>query len=243
MPGIRRHHRSYGAPVAVTSLKDLCLDAADPHVVGAFWAAALGQELQDLGDGDTTVIGPRFLQIWVDAVPEPKVVKNRVHLDLYVPDVGALLRLGATVVADHEDDGWVVLADPEGNELCAFPDEAGEVDAGVPAKAFAICVDSDQPVEMAAWWQARLGGTIGPGSDGRPRWLHDAAGLAGIDLKFVPVADERVAKNRCHWDVSTDDLDALVTAGATILREQDDDISWTVLQDPDGNEFCAFTPS
>jgi hypothetical protein len=227
--------------VAAASIKDLCLDAADARVVGAFWAAALGQQLEDLGDGDTTVIGPRFLQIWVDVVPEPKVVKNRVHLDLLVPDVEVLLGLGATVLADHEEDEWVVLADPEGNELCAFPDAGGQVEPGVPAAAFALCVDSDRPVEIAAWWHERLGGTLGPGPDGRPRWLHGAAGLGDVRLQFVPVADERVAKNRCHWDVRTSDLDGLVAAGAALIRAQDDEISWTVLGDPDGNEFCAFS--
>jgi Glyoxalase-like domain len=224
------------------AFKDLCLDASDAQVVGAFWATALGQELQDLGDGDATVTGPRFLQLWINVVPEPKVVKNRVHLDLYVPDVDALVALGATVIADHGEDEWVVLADPEGNELCAFPDDEGAVEDGVAAKVFAICVDSDQPVELAAWWQARLGGTIGPGSDGRPRWLHDAAGLDDVTLKFVPVTDQRVVKNRCHWDVTASDLDALVAAGATVLRARDSEISWTVMRDPDGNEFCAFTP-
>lgn len=224
-----------------TSFKDLCIDAADPRVTGQFWAAALGQDLEDTDDGDTTVAGPRFLQLWIDAVPEPKTVKNRVHLDLYVPDTAALLDLGATVLAEHDD--WSVLADPEGNEFCAFPDNDGIAAAdGVPAHAFAICVDSDQPVEACAWWHQQLAGTIGPGSDGRPRWLHGAAGLGDLILKFVPVPDDRVVKNRCHWDVTTDDVDGLVASGATVLRPQDDEIEWTVLRDPDGNEFCAFLP-
>jgi uncharacterized protein (TIGR03086 family) len=61
------------------------------------------------------------------AVPEPKHVKNRVHLDL-VPltgrrdeEVGQLLRIGARMVADQrrpDGGGWVVLSDPEGNEFC-----------------------------------------------------------------------------------------------------------------------------
>jgi hypothetical protein len=155
--------------------------------------------------------------------------------------VQPLLDLGATVLADHGEDEWKVLADPEGNELCAFPDEDGRAAAdGVLAQAFAICVDSDRPVETCAWWQARLGGTIGPGSDGRPRWLHGAAGLGEVVLKFVPVDDERVVKNRSHWDVTTDRVDELVEAGASVVRPQDDEIAWTVLRDPDGNEFCAF---
>jgi hypothetical protein len=59
-------------------------------------------------------------------------------------------------------------------------------------------------------------------------------------MKFVRVSDERVVKNRWHWDVTTADVDALVAAGATLLRPRDDEISWTVLGDPQGNEFCAF---
>jgi hypothetical protein len=60
-------------------------------------------------------------------VPEPRTVKNRVHLDLEPDDrtrdqeVERLLGIGATLVADQrrpDGRGWVVLADPEGNELC-----------------------------------------------------------------------------------------------------------------------------
>ncbi len=62
--------------------------------------------------------------IWVVAVPEPKTVKNRMHLDV-VGDTAALLALGATVVtlrhdAIDEHVNWDVLADPEGNEFCVF---------------------------------------------------------------------------------------------------------------------------
>jgi Glyoxalase-like domain len=54
-------------------------------------------------------------------VPEPKTVKNRIHWDVTVPGVGALLEAGATVVrARGGDIDWHVLADPEGNEFCAF---------------------------------------------------------------------------------------------------------------------------
>jgi hypothetical protein len=60
-------------------------------------------------------------------VPEAKASKNRVHLDLLPAEqtrdqeVARLLELGATMVADHrrpDGTGWVVLADPEGNEFC-----------------------------------------------------------------------------------------------------------------------------
>lgn len=218
---------------------DIGYDAADPALVGRFWAAALRGTLELFDDGvHARVKVPGLPTLWVDAVPEPKVVKNRVHPDLYVPAVSALVDLGATVLAEHED--WSVLGDPEGNELCAFP---GESPSGAPGNAFALCVDSTDPVPLAAWWQARLGGEIGPGSDGRPRWLHGARGLEQLILKFVPVDDERSVKNRMHWDLETDDLDALLAAGATVVREPNAEITWTVLHDPQGNEFCASNPS
>jgi predicted enzyme related to lactoylglutathione lyase len=59
-------------------------------------------------------------------------------------------------------------------------------------------------------------------------------------MDFLPVPEPKTVKNRIHWDVLVDDLAALVSAGATILRPADDEIRWTVLADPEGNEFCAF---
>ena len=62
-------------------------------------------------------------------VPEPKTVKNRLHLDLVPVDrprdaeVARLTALGAILVTDHrrpDGTGWVTLADPEGNEFCVL---------------------------------------------------------------------------------------------------------------------------
>jgi hypothetical protein len=57
-------------------------------------------------------------------VPEPKVAKNRMHLDLMAPDpeaeVTRLVELGGARIADREEYGyaWTIMADPEGNEFC-----------------------------------------------------------------------------------------------------------------------------
>ena len=51
-------------------------------------------------------------------MPEPRTVKQRVHLDVHVAAVADLVDLGATVLDDSQR--WTVLADPEGGELCAF---------------------------------------------------------------------------------------------------------------------------
>jgi hypothetical protein len=65
-------------------------------------------------------------RVLFQAVPEPKVAKNRLHLDLHAPEgerdakVAQLLALGATKLWDGQlgPQSWVTLADPEGNELC-----------------------------------------------------------------------------------------------------------------------------
>jgi outer membrane lipoprotein SlyB len=129
----------------IASFRDLCIDANDPQAVGAFWAAVLGRTADDAGEGDGTTRDV-FLQagpdggpsIHVNGVPEPKAVKDRLHLDITLEpgsEVTDLLRLGATVVAEPGDVRWWVLADPEGNEFCAFlpeTDASNDADAEVP---------------------------------------------------------------------------------------------------------------
>ncbi len=85
-----------------------------------------------------------------------------------------------------------------------------------------------------------LGATLSPGPEGIKRWLRDVPGLPYDVWKFVEVPEPKTVKNRWHWDVVCDDIDALVAKGATLLREPDDDIHWHILVDPEGNEFCAF---
>jgi predicted enzyme related to lactoylglutathione lyase len=104
------------------------VDCRDPYALGLFWAAALHGRLQDddqPGDPEALVThgGTPLLLV---QVPDGKIGKNRVHLDLtpVLPreeEVARLVDLGATVVADRtrpDGTGWVVMADPEGNELC-----------------------------------------------------------------------------------------------------------------------------
>jgi hypothetical protein len=98
---------------------------------------------------------------------------------------------------------------------------------------FAVCIDSDRPEELAAWWAALLGAEIGPGTDGTLRWLYGSAGRPDLIWKFVRVHDERVVPNRWQWSV-TAGFDELVGAGASAVGDQ--------LVDPDGNEVSAPGP-
>lgn len=223
-------------PMPSASLKDFCIDAMLPVPVAKFWAAAIGGEVDVDEAGEALIRRGKDVDIWVNRVPEPKAVKNRVHFDVYARGAEDLIALGATVVAEYGPNR-AVLADVEGNEFCAFLDP--QLESDTPARLFAVCTDSENPVEIARWWQGLVGGTLIPGSDGAPRWLRDGAGWGDLIWKFVPVADERVVKNRWHWDVRADAAE-LVHDGARALRGPDTDIRWTVLTDPDGNEFCAF---
>ena len=120
--------------MANSSLRDICFDCADARRVAQFWAEALGYTLQppDPEDGEevSVPITPQNggLRIWFNQVPEPKVAKNRVHIDINMPDdaeLARLQRLGARPLQEiRGDDGalwWTIMADPEGNEFCAFP--------------------------------------------------------------------------------------------------------------------------
>ena len=111
----------------------VCVDSTDPGPVATFWEQALGwRRTHDTPDeivleppaGSTEDgVSPDLLFL---RVPEGKTVKNRLHLDLRPDDQAAevqrLLALGATRedVGQGTDSGWVVLADPDGNEFCVL---------------------------------------------------------------------------------------------------------------------------
>jgi catechol-2,3-dioxygenase len=219
--------------MALASFQDLCIDAVDPDVLGPFWASVLGLEASRRDDGLLRLTGATpHHTVWVNRVPEPVTVKQRVHLDVHAASVDDVLALGATPV-DLESFGWKVLRDPEGGELCVFEREQ------VPAdRLYEIGVDAREPERIATWWADVLGAEV----EHEPDW-SSVVGIAGAPfeaLVFNSVPEPKTVKNRIHWDVTVRDLDLLLGDGATVLRPQDDEIRWTVCADPEGNEFCAF---
>src|SRR5690606_20720015 len=100
-------------------------------------------------------------------VDDPKVVKNRLHLDLNsasAPDQVALVRRAEAAGATPADIGqrgvpWVVLADPEGNELCVLDPRPEYADAGAIA---AVVVDVPDPGALAPFWAAATGYAVEP---------------------------------------------------------------------------------
>lgn len=216
--------------MAIATYKDLCIDAVDPVLIGEFWAPTLGLSLRRLDDGDTKLDGATEQHgVWVNGVPEPVTVKQRVHLDVHVAATEEVLARGATAV-DLESFRWDLLKDPEGGELCTFVREE------VPAyKLYEIVVDSVDARAIATWWAEVLGATVQHGAE--DSYFTDAPGMP-FEMVFGDVPEPKTVKNRVHWDVDTADVQLLVDAGARVLEERP---SWTVLADPEGNEFCAFT--
>ena len=213
----------------IARYKDLCVDAVDPVALGEFWAPTLGLSLTRLSDGDTRLDGPTPQHtVWVNGVPEPVTVKQRVHIDVHVGATQEVLDRGATP-DDLESFRWDVLRDPEGGELCAFTRET------VPSyKLYELVVDSRDQRSIATWWADVLGATVEHGEEESS--FEDAPGMPFL-MVFGDVPEPKTVKNRVHWDVDTDDVQLLVDAGASVLATMP---SWTVLADPEGNEFCAF---
>jgi hypothetical protein len=224
--------------VAIATYKDLCIDAADPASLGEFWAPTLGLRLVRLDDGDVRLDGatPQH-SIWVNRVPEPVTVKQRVHLDVNAHATDEVLGRGATAV-DLDAFRWKVLKDPEGGELCVF--EREEV---ADYKLYEVVVDARDGHAIASWWADVLGASVQDheGEDDVFSWFEDAPGMP-FEMVFGDVPEPKTVKNRIHWDVDTDDVRLLVDAGASVLRAPDERIGWTVMADPERNEFCAFTP-
>jgi hypothetical protein len=201
------------------AFKDLCLDTTQPEAVGPFWRDLLGLAGVRQAGGDWSLTGsPKERAIWVNTVPEAKTVKSRVHLDVRV--------------ADRSEAGWEVRQDPDGLEWCAFG--PGEGDG-----AFELVVDAADPEAQARWWAERTGGTAD--NDGRPWWwVEGAAGFPYLWWVFNAVPEPKTVKNRMHWDVTLrgGSVASLEAAGARVLEVLP---SWTVMADPEGNEFCVFS--
>ena len=106
---------------------EICIDAADATALGAWWSRVLGWTQDVDSDGDVVLhappdAGPNWLFL---AVPDGKVVKNRIHFDFHPDDqqaeVDRLISLGARHVdIGQGEQSWVVLVDPEGNEFCVL---------------------------------------------------------------------------------------------------------------------------
>ena len=235
-------------------------DANDPAALARFWASALGWVIGDEAEDEVDVWpagyhypDPAAVPLVFVPVPEAKTGKNRVHLDLasssladQAEQVARLRDLGASPADIGQGDvPWVVLTDPEGNEFCVLEPWDGYRDTGPVAAILTDCAD---PATLGRFWTEAAGYPVAWAKD----YITGLRAPAGVGpyLEFLRVPDPKTVKNRLHPDIAPypgQDPAAEVTR----LRQlgavpadvgQAGDENWTVLADPEGNEFCVLSP-
>ena len=118
-----------------------------------------------------------------------------------------------------------------------------------------LCIDTTDPARLASFWQQALGWRHSEGGSADEIVLEPPAGSPqdGVapDLLFLRVPEHKAGKNRLHLDLRPADQAAEVARLEALGARRVDvgqsaEVSWVVLADPDGNEFCvlrAFTPA
>ncbi|WP_354638259.1 VOC family protein [Kitasatospora camelliae] len=242
-----------------TRLVQINMKAHDDAALGRFWAEALGWGVDSEAPGVTNLEPVDFaypdpVAVCIDLVasPEAKTAKNRVHLDLATTSaahqaelVARLKDLGATLADVGQGDvPWTVMADPEGNEFCVLDPHPLNMDTGPIA---AVVVDCTDPRETARFWGEAMDWTVHEVTDDHAT-MRSAQGV-GPYLEFHRSPDTKSGWNRVHLDVRpyrgddpAEEEARLRALGATDPGIDQSAISWTVLADPEGNEFCLLTP-
>jgi predicted enzyme related to lactoylglutathione lyase len=232
-------------------LVDLVIDAIDPPVMARFWAEALGWQIRQADEiGLTPTDGTPF-GILFEPTDTPKTGQNRNHLDLttasladQTASVERLLGLGGRHIdiGQTEEDDHVVLADPEGNELCIIePTNTFLADTG---RLGAINCDGTRATGY--FWSEVLGWPLVWDQDEETA-IRAPGGAGPLITWSGPPLLPKHAKNRLHLDIAPVDLDQqaevqrLVSLGAARVDIGQGDVDWVVMADPDGNEFCVLT--
>jgi predicted enzyme related to lactoylglutathione lyase len=232
----------------------LCFDANDPVVLARFWSDLLGWEATDdphegvtLLPNDDTGFRLRFVY-----TAEQKAGPNQMHFDLTSTSleeqqqtVARSLALGARHldIGQGPDAEHVVLADPEGNEFCVIePGNNFLADCG-----FIGALSCDGSQQVGYFWSEALGWPLVWDQD-QETAIRSPRGGPKITWGGPPLRP-KTGKNRLHFDLAppTDgdqqaEVDRLLSLGATRAEIGQGDVSWVVLADPDGHEFCLLTP-
>ncbi|MGW0909488.1 VOC family protein [Streptomyces sp. NPDC002853] len=110
---------------APLKIDTLIVDAAAPERLAAFWSELLGRPVVDRTGPYVWLQRDNGLGLGFQRTEEPKSVKNRMHFDVTSADPAAEQRrveaLGGRRLEEYADSGFLVMADPEGNEFCIIP--------------------------------------------------------------------------------------------------------------------------
>jgi len=232
----------------------LCFDALDPAGLGRFWSGVLGWETgDDHADGVTLLpnddTGFRLRFVPTD---RPKTSQNLMHFDLTSASleqqqetVARVLSLGGrhVDVGQLPEEEHVVLADPEGNELCVIePGNSFLADCG-----FIGALAGDGSQETGYFWSKALGWPLVWDQD-QETAIRAPSGGPKITWGGPPLMPNN-GKSRVHVDLAPltggdqdVEVERLLALGATRVDIGQGDVSWVVLADPDGHELCVLTP-
>ena len=211
-------------------LKSLTILSADPERLASFWRQLLGPS----GESELP------FALVVEPGDVPKAGLNQVHLHLtsnvasQEDTVARALALGARHldVGQLPEEDHVVLADPDGNEFCVI--EAGN--RWLAGTGFLGELAADGTREVGVFWSEALGWPLVHDEDGETA-IAPPGGGAKIAWGGPPL-NERRGRNRMHFVLAADDLDAeverLVGLGASVVERGAGEVEMT---DPDGNEF------
>jgi len=234
----------------------LTFDANDPAALARFWAGVLGRELVgDPDDSSVFVLPPSDdtgFRIEFAPTQEPKTRPNQIHFDLTSQSleeqqatVARALELGGRRIdiGQGPDADHVVMADPEGNEFCVI----GAGNRFLADTALIGALSSDGTQQVGYFWSRALGWPLVWDQDEETA-IQSPHGGSKISWGGPPVAP-KTGKNRLHLDVAPPadgdqeaEVERLISLGAKRIDIGQGDVSWEVMADPDGNEFCVLTP-
>jgi predicted enzyme related to lactoylglutathione lyase len=232
----------------------LSFEAHDPLRLARFWGSVLGWEIADnpqdgvaLLPSDGTGFRFRFLPS-----QEEKTGQNQMHFHLTSTSledqqqtVARSLGLGARHIdiGQVPEDTHVVLADPEGNELCVI-EPGNNFLAGCGFFGELSCNGSQ---ETGYFWSAALGWPLVWDRD-QETAIRSPHGGPKISWGGPPLMP-KTGKYRLHFDLAPPvggdqqaEVDRLISLGATRVDIGHGEVSWVVMADPDGHEFCVLTP-
>jgi predicted enzyme related to lactoylglutathione lyase len=236
-------------------LSAVCFEANDPLRLARFWGGVLDWDMGDDPDdgvvllpSDDTGFGFRFR-----ATQEQKSGLDERHLHLTSTSledqqltVARSLEMGARHmdVGQRPEDGHVVLADPEGNEFCVI-EPGNKYLAGCGFLAELTCAGSR---EVGYFWSEALDWPL-VWDQGLQTAIRSPRGGPKIswDGEWLP---PKAGKSRLHFDLAPpvhsdqkDEVDRLVSLGATRIDVGQGEVSSVVMADPDGREFCVLRPA
>ena len=232
-------------------LHALSIDARDPAGLARFWSGLLGWEQSGGPDGTTLLPNDDTgFCICFRESREPRTGRNPMHFDLTSDSrehqdetVARALGFGAhhLDVGQRPEEEHVVLADPEGNELCVLPPG----NAFLAECGFVGALAGDGSREVGVFWSEALGWPLVWDQDEETA-IRSPHGGPKITWGGPPLP-EKTGKHRLHLDLvpsegSTQqaEVDRLLSLGASLADIGQGDVPWVVMLDPDGHELCVL---